>query len=71
MEEGGHGGQHVAQNSWAPLIIGVGVFFLNAGFVFGLPVGVFGLLVMAGGILTWIREDMHIYARGSDDGEHH
>ncbi len=63
--------QHVAQYSWAPLIIGVGIFFMNAGFVFGLPVGIFGLLILGSGILTWIREDLRIYDRGSDDGEHH
>ncbi len=69
MEQGGHG--HVAQYSWAPFIMGTGIFVMNAGFVFGLPVGIVGLLILAVGIGTWIREDMRIYARGSDDGEHH
>ena len=63
--------QHVAQHSWAPLIIGVGIFFLNAGFVFGIGVGIFGLIIFATGVATWIREDMRIYEQGSDDGEHH
>ncbi len=62
---------HVAQYSWAPLIIGIGVFFINAGFVFGVVVGAVGVLILGTGVVTWIREDMHIYARGSDDGEHH
>lgn len=58
---------HVSQRSWAPVIIGTGLFFINAGFVFGLAVGLFGLLIMAAGIVTWIREDMRIYARESDE----
>lgn len=64
-------GEHVAVYSWAPLIIGVGVFVLSAGFVFGLPVGVAGLIVLFAGIVTWVREDMRTYARGSDEhGDH-
>ena len=59
--------EHTPQYSWAPLIIGVGTFFINAGFVFGLPVGIFGLLVFLSGVATWIREDIHLWARGSDE----
>lgn len=75
MNEHGHvdavAHAHVAQHSWAPLIIGVGVFFLNAGFVFGVAVGLFGLAILLGGVGQWIREDMRIWARESDDVEHH
>ena len=66
-----NGAHHVAQHSWAPVIIAAGVFVLNAGFVFGLPVGILGLVIFAVGIGTWIREDMRTYAGGSDDGEPH
>ncbi len=69
LDRGGHG--HVAQYSWAPFIMGIGIFVMNAGFVFGLAVGIFGLLILASGIVQWIREDMRIYARESDDGEPH
>jgi hypothetical protein len=63
---------HVAQRSWAPVIIGTGLFFINAGFVFGLAVGLLGLVIMAAGVVTWIREDVRIYAEGSDEhGEPH
>lgn len=74
MSEHGHlesAHVHVPQHSWAPLIIGIGVFFLNAGFVFGLAVGVFGLLVVLGGVAQWIREDVRYYERESDDVDHH
>lgn len=62
---------HVPQHSWAPLIIGIGIFFVNAGFVFGLGVGLFGLLILLAGVGQWIREDIRTWARESDDVEHH
>ncbi len=64
--------QHVFQHSWAPAIMAAGVFVMNAGFVFGLAVGIVGLLILLAGIATWIREDMRTYASGSDEsGEPH
>jgi len=63
--------EHTPLYSWAPLIIGVGVFFMNAGFVFGIPVGIFGVLVLFAGVFVWVRQDVQLWAGGShDDGGH-
>jgi hypothetical protein len=59
--------EHTPLYSWAPLVIGAGIFFLNLGFVFGLPVGLFGLAVLLGGVAVWVREDVHLWAAGSDE----
>lgn len=70
-EQGGHA-VHVPQQSFAPVIIGTGIFFINLAFVVGLPVAIFGALVLLFGIATWIREDIRHYREGSDeDGGHH
>lgn len=63
--------EHTPLYSWAPLIIGVGVFIMNAGFVFGLAVGVVGLVVLLAGVIVWIRQDVRLWAQGSDEhGDH-
>ena len=59
--------EHTPQYSWAPLIIGIGVFLINAGFVFGLAVGILGMLVFLAGVAVWIREDVRLWASGSDE----
>jgi hypothetical protein len=63
--------EHTPLYSWAPLIIGAGIFFLNAGFVFGLPVGIFGALVFFAGVAVWIRQDVRLWASGSDEHDGH
>jgi len=63
--------EHTPLYSWAPLIIGVGVFFMNAGFVFGIAVGIFGVLVLLAGVVVWVRQDVRLWAGGGhDDGGH-
>jgi hypothetical protein len=63
--------EHTPLYSWAPLIIGIGIFFINAGFVFGLAIGIFGLIVFLSGVFVWIRQDVRLWASGSDeDGGH-
>ncbi len=64
-EHGGHA-VHVPQPSWAPVILGTGVFFINLAFLFGIPFGVFGLLVFLSGVAQWVREDMRKYREQSD-----
>jgi hypothetical protein len=59
--------EHTPLYSWAPLIIGVGIFVLNAGFVFGLAVGILGVIVLFAGIVVWVRQDVHLWASGSDE----
>ena len=63
--------EHTPLYSWAPLIIAVGVFCLNAGFVFGPPVAALGLLVFLAGVVAWIRQDVRLWAHGSDDDGGH
>jgi hypothetical protein len=64
--EGEHA-EHTPLYSWAPLVIGVGIFLINAGFVFGLAVGLLGVVVFLAGVAIWIREDVRMWAAGSDE----
>lgn len=64
-----HGAPHVPQQSFAPVILGAGVFFINLAFALGLPFAIVGLLIFAIGIAVWVREDMESWRRGSDAHE--
>jgi hypothetical protein len=55
---------HVPQASFAPIILSVGIFFLNLAFVFGLPFAIIGAIAFAAGVAQWIREDMGYFRRG-------
>jgi hypothetical protein len=55
---------HVPQSSFAPIVLSIGIFFLNLAFVFGLPFAIVGAIVFAAGTAQWIREDMTYFRRG-------
>lgn len=60
-EEHGEHPVHLPQHSWAPIILGAGIFCINAAFVFGVPFAVAGLLIFVAGIAQWVREDIRKY----------
>ena len=68
-EESGHA-VHEPQQSFAPAILGTGVFLFNLGIAFGLHFIVLGLLIFAFGIFVWVREDVAYFRRG-EGGTHH
>lgn len=66
-EESGHG-VHEPQQSFAPVILAAGVFFVTLGLGFGLHFIGLGLLIFAYGIFRWVREDVAYFRKG--EGEH-
>jgi hypothetical protein len=55
---------HVPQSSFAPVILAIGIFFLNLAFVFGLVLAIIGGVIFFAGVAQWIREDMSYFRRG-------
>ena len=68
-EESGHAA-HEPQQSFAPVILGAGLFFVNLGIAFGLHFIVLGLLLFSYGIFRWVREDVAYFRKG-EGSQHH
>lgn len=62
-EEGG-GHVHAPQYSYAPIIVGTGIFLALLYFVFGPGPAILGLILFVAGVALWIKEDIGYYGRG-------
>lgn len=47
---------HVPMNSFAPLIIGIGLFFLSYGMIYSFWLAGFSFLIVIAGIIQWVRK---------------
>jgi membrane-bound ClpP family serine protease len=68
-EEIGEHVEHVPQRSWAPVVLAIGIFFINLAFITGIVVGLLGITVFVAGVFMWVREDARYFREGAPHGE--
>jgi hypothetical protein len=64
---------HLPPPSLSPATIGLGVFILSFGILYGLPLIVLGGVIFVIGLATWLIDDARAYVQAGDpvDGHGH